>query len=95
MDEHISLEDLVKFIWMDSLDPENMELSMKVNCHLIQCEECARRAEQLQKMHEDTCALRRRRGAITETNRRMKKINNELLPVYRGKLLGSGREKKD
>ena len=37
---HLTTEEILNFITMDSVTPEGIQLAAKVNCHIMQCEEC-------------------------------------------------------
>ncbi len=82
MDEHITFEELTRFVWMEQVTPETMALSLRVNRHLMQCDDCARRMARLQSLHEDAMALRRRRAQLAMANRKLREVNEELLPKY-------------
>ena len=83
MEEHISFEELSKFVWMERVNTETLALSLRVNCHLVQCRECSRRVEQLQKIHDDARILRQRKLQLARVNRKLKEVNETILPQYR------------
>lgn len=60
MSGHISMEDLVAFVWMRELTPEMKKFSMVVNCHLLSCEDCRKQVQKLQKVRAEVKELRRR-----------------------------------
>ncbi len=80
MDKHISFGDLVTFAWMEELTPETRELALRVNQHLIQCEECQTRLEQLQQIRQDAEELREKKRKRDEAERRMNAHSGRVLP---------------
>ena len=42
---HLTIEEILNFITMDSITPEGIQLAARVNCHIMQCEECRKKVE--------------------------------------------------
>lgn len=63
MGGHISFEDLVAFVWMEKMTPELKCMSVRVNRHLMTCQQCAEELEKLQLARREARALRRRQWA--------------------------------
>ena len=84
MEEHISFEELSKFVWIERVNAETLALSLRVNRHLVQCKECSRRVEKLQQIYDDARILRDRKLQLERVNRKLKEVNENILPQYRG-----------
>ncbi len=83
MSRHMTMEELTRFVWLEQVTPEAIALAVQVNSHLMTCQSCTQRMEQLQKLHEDTQRLRHHRAQLDRVNRKLKEINETLLPQYR------------
>lgn len=86
MSEHLSLEELSKFVWMERITPETMKLALRVNQHLLVCPDCAHQVEQMQTVYEQAQVLRRQRTQLNLANQKLQEINEWLLPKYQGVL---------
>ncbi len=80
MDNHISFGDLVAFVWMEELTPGNRELALRVNQHLIKCEECQIRLEQLEQIRQDAAELKDKRRKRDNAKGRMNAYRGKILP---------------
>lgn len=80
MDKHISFGELVAFAWMDELTPEMRDLALKVNRHLIRCEGCQRRLEQMEQIRREAEELRDQQRKREEAKRRMDANSGRVLP---------------
>jgi hypothetical protein len=76
--EHISFDELVAFVWMEKLTPELKQLTLRVNRHLMGCDQCAQMVEQLQQIHADGDELRRRQ----EAERILRRQADQVVPLF-------------
>ena len=82
MNEHISFQELVSFVWMEKLDEETKALAVRVNRHLLTCDDCAETAKQLQSIRARARTLKERQTLLEETNRRVLEVQGKLIPLF-------------
>ena len=67
MSEHISLEELIAFVYNREMSPEAMARAARVNAHLLACPDCKAICKALIDLQESSAALPLRRSAQTQS----------------------------
>jgi hypothetical protein len=80
MEAHIDFADLTIFVWMDALTPETRALALRVNRHLVGCETCRKRVEELQRLRQEAEELRRTSRQLETAQQRP---TGKVIPFHR------------
>ncbi len=49
---HLTTDEILNFITMESLTQENVTLAAQVNSHIMQCDECRKKVEAFQALND-------------------------------------------
>ncbi len=52
MTMHLTTDEILNFITIDNMTPEVISFAAKVNCHIMQCEECRKKVEAFQIVYD-------------------------------------------
>lgn len=53
MTEHLTFDEMIKYVTIDKLDDEALSFITEKNVHLKECKECAKRIDKLQELCAD------------------------------------------
>ena len=51
---HLTIDEIIRFVSFDTLDNENLILAGKVNSHILTCAECRDKVREYQKMYDES-----------------------------------------
>lgn len=57
MNEHLNIEDIIKFVSIDDLSEESVKLTVKVNGHIRNCDKCLKLVTAVQVIYDEFVRL--------------------------------------
>lgn len=51
---HLTIDEIIRFVSFDTLDNDNLILAGKVNSHILTCAECRDKVRKYQKMYDES-----------------------------------------
>lgn len=76
--KHLTADEIIDFVTMESITQASIERAARVNCHIMQCDECRKKVEAFQAVNDGLMGTRLSSKDKQEDEIRKEEIKKEI-----------------